>query len=259
MNLLLINKVVNPLMEERFKIGDVPFLEQHLCKHYQKNGILLKVHAPGHLRFNVFDYLWLLLIHNGRRVGTPLTLFPTIKTSIDFNEVIFRVLTTKENSLIMINYPTNNVTIGIIENDELLIEQEGRYIYQSLSDTLKSTTLIFHIKDIVNQFIQIMVQQKRVDQLKNLLIFNEEEIQLIRDFNGGYIKTINGVKINKIEDVIDIILSTRDIIEFTTKSGEIKQIKHHRTSSLTKKVIKNSQNPFFLKKSVETIINEFIK
>ena len=234
-------------------------MEQHLSKYYQKNDILLREHAPGHLRFNVFDYLWLLLIHNGRQVGTQLSLFRNINKSIDYQSLVFRFLTTRENSIIMVQYPSNDISVGIIDKDHILVEKNGRYTTQSLSATLLSTTLFFPIRELVKQYVIIMIKQNRVDQLKELVLLRDGEVQLIKDYTAGAVKSINGNIIKKIDQVIDLILSSRDRIEYNNKSGETININTPVVRGIIKKNVKNSDNPFYLKKSTEQILTELIK
>ena len=260
MRLLLLHKLIEPLLEERFRLKFVEGLPTHIARHYLKNDVLLRFHEDQkNIRLNVFDYLWVLLVLMGREIGTPLSLFPTIKEKIDFQDLIFRYLTTRENSIIMVQYPSNDISVGIIDKDHILVEKNGRYTTQSLSATLLSTTLFFPIRELVKQYVIIMIKQNRVDQLKELVLLRDGEVQLIKDYTAGAVKSINGNIIKKIDQVIDLILSSRDRIEYNNKSGETININTPVVRGIIKKNVKNSDNPFYLKKSTEQILTELIK
>jgi len=262
MRLLLLHKLIEPLLEERFRLKFVEGLPTHIARHYLKNDVLLRFHEDQkNIRLNVFDYLWVLLVLMGREIGTPLSLFPTIKEKIDFQDLIFRYLTTRENTIVMVKYPNNDVTVGVIEENQILVEEDEKLLEVPLSDIISTPTLIFPIKDMVKQFISIMIDQKRINDLRELVMFRDGEVQLVQDMVSGNVKTVNGEKIKKddVEGVIDIILNNtkRDIIEYTTKEGKTIKVNTPIITSVVKKKLKG--NPFYVRKTTEEITKELIK
>ena len=255
------NKISALIHQEKFHIRDIKNMESHIVKHYEKLGVLLRVHSSGHLKFNIIDYLWLLLIQTGRMtVETPLVLFMKIKSEINFEDLISRYLMTRDDAYIIIKYQENDIIIrsGIKHLNEILITNEKMPDPVSISELLDNPTiLVFSVKHLVKIFIKTMTDIKKTNELKHILL-TDNEIFLINavvndnvQMLGIKSETVSG-KIN-IDTISDLILN-KEIkkINCITKDNNKFTVKTDCPDSIKKDRILNNKTPvYFMRTNME--------